>query len=331
MKKAIFIVSVVFFLAGCKKEKIEPVEVTPDETNATGKYDQPKFAEITHNDFKFKLDFSYNSEGLVNSINSTIDTLRGTKSEKDYEIKYEYQNDLVSKISFKSYPNAFLEFAEPELENESEVNYVYEGSVVKQMNYKNNIKIDKTEQYKYFYNLDGNVDYILIKSISQGNTQFTDSVNYIYTKNDNTQIVTQEEFKNTSFFDPKGLTPKDTGANGFVRFDRPRIHSFNDIEHGSENEKFTYSKVEKRLQKEVEQQILGYIGIAGTQIPVFSQFIKPYYTESRSEVEFESRNIAFDYQYKVNDKGQLINFTPKQVGMPNSINSFEHRTVKITY
>lgn len=322
--------SVLGLLWGCKKEKVEPLEVNSGNPNSiNGRYDQPKSAEITSDFFKFKRDFTYNSQGLVTNSILTIDTLKGTKGEKMHELKYEYQNDLVSKISYKFFPVSFLVFHEPE--PDSEIEYVYVGSRIKHINIKNNIKIEKIEQYSYYYDLVGNVDYILIKTISHEITEFTDSVNYIYATNNNTQIVTQEEFKNISYFDPKGLTPKDTGSNGFVRFDRPIIYSFNDIEYGSENGIYTYSKLEKRLQKELEEQIIGYYGLTRTQFPVFSKFIKPYFPISRSEFNSESRNIAFEYLYKTNDKGLFLDFTPKQVGMPISINSFEQRRVKIAY
>jgi len=331
MKKAIFIVCVLGLLWGCKKEKVEPVEVGSANPNVTnGRYDQPKSAEIFYNALKLQLSFDYNSQGLVTNITANIDSLKGNKSEKYYEAKYDYQNGLVSKISYKTYPPSFLEFAEPESENESEVNYSYDGSVLKHVQYKSNNQT--IEQNDFFYDFDGNVDYVLNKAFVLGSILHSDSTNFSYITESNTQKVTREEFRNTRYFVPEGLIPKDTGSNGFVRFDTPMSYVFSEFEFTkSIYENFKYSKLQKRLQLEVEKIIFGNYGLSEVESIAISKFIKSYYAESRLEAYLDTKNRGFEYIYKTNDKGQLISFASNKIGNPSIESSLDTRSVKITY
>jgi hypothetical protein len=101
MKKAIFIVSVVFFLTGCKKEKIEPVIVMPDKLTSKAYFRNPIFVQKKLSTYSGALErferiyFEYYDNGLLKNVTSLF-SLDSIKWDTLVNAKYYYNRSRYS-------------------------------------------------------------------------------------------------------------------------------------------------------------------------------------------------------------------------------------------
>jgi hypothetical protein len=243
MKKLIFILAVPFLIGSCKKQPADSISTRNNPNVIASPYDQPSKAVIVNysDSSQTTLVFSYNSDGLVKSIETFVDS--AAHSEKVSELDFHYQDGKIAGTSRYAFANGEIDNFEG---NQMSEYFTYDNGQLKA--YYAGVGGVIGTRFTYYYDSLGNVYYILadLGGVLQ------DSIDASYSINGADRRCYWQNFE-LGKHPQVGITPQ---YPSYLATDKEFQYSISGIPDYS-SIVWTYSNLPNHFQPEVGNPIIG--------------------------------------------------------------------------
>jgi hypothetical protein len=301
MKKLIPILVAPLLLGSCKKQAVDPVSTATDKPTTIGLYHQPTKVEVTqiggvfNSTINYTYTYTYDSEGLVASISTYIDTAGHSLDNLLQTDQYQYLNGKLSKINSLLFPTSLLHFHANSLETGAS-EFSYEDEKMKTYR----IRDDSSDtRYTYYYDAKDRVDYIL--SIVKGIVGDSISVRY------DSANANYEGYTYLSYYGKGQGDPLDSVLHGYKNYSvynssyilKKMTPGFA-VSSGMQGFDYLYSKVPNHFQNQVYFSFFS-INTAGYPTRyLMDQLWKNFHVASMSTTRYTN-----EYEYIVDNMGRV--------------------------